>query len=82
MPKKSYLPKVKPGRRSRSNVLTSWNKVKPGSIFGFVSNLKSVGIQKCGGRVFIDIDAKKVGLMTPEDWAEVQAQTEGLIDNE
>jgi hypothetical protein len=72
---KSFLPTVKPPKRS-TRKLTGWNKIDDGHFFGFVSNLKGIGLVKIANeavnRVSIDIAVGKVALMTPDDWAEVQ----------
>lgn len=79
---KSFLPTVELPKRSTKKMV-SWNEIKPGSIFGFVSNLKAIGLALRGGRVFIDIKASEVPLMTTEDWVEVQeAVRVFLVDNE
>lgn len=74
---KSYLPTVDPPRPAKK--LRSWDEIRPGYFFGFVSNLKTVGLTRYGGKIFIDIDAAKLPLMTAEDWAEVQKAAKILL---
>lgn len=73
-----HLPHIKlPERQPDKKIWKILNPKNPNYIFGFLSSLAGVGIRRQERfgeiRIFIDIAEDKIALVTPDDWAEIQA---------